>query len=91
MAELLLDAFEMLFPRLCPPFRLVGDWIVAFVVLALRLLVVAITSGSVGVMLPGLAIFSSFTDVQGVDEVSLLLMWDSILACVDPLRPLGVL
>ena len=70
MAELLFDAFETIFPRLCPLFRLAGDWIVAFVVPALRLRrpVVAITRGFVGVMLPGLAIFSSFADTKEVPK-----------------------
>ena len=62
-SELLLDASKMLFLRLCPPFRLAGDGIVAFVVPVLLLPIVAITSGYVGAMLSGLAIFSSFTDV----------------------------
>ena len=85
-AELLLDASETLFPRLCSPFRLAGDWIVAFVVPSLRLPVLAATNGSVRVMLPGLTIFSSFADVQGVFEVSLLLVWKGIVAFMGLLR-----
>ena len=47
----------MLFPRLRSPFKLAGDWIIAFVIPALSLLVVVVISRSVGVMLPGLAIY----------------------------------
>ena len=80
MAELLLDASETLFTRLCSPFRLAGDCIVSFVVPTLRLPVVAITNGSVGVMLPGLAIFSSSSNVSGGAEVLLFIPWNGVAA-----------
>ena len=80
VVELLLDASETLFPRLCSPFRLAGDWIVAFVVPTLRLPVVVVTSGSVGVMLLGLAIFSFSVNVSRGAEVLLFILWNGVVA-----------
>ena len=80
MAELLLDASEMMFLRLCSPFKLAGDWIVAFVIPTFRLPIVVVTNGFVGVMLPGLVIFSSFVNVSGGAEVLLCILWNGVVA-----------
>ena len=83
MAELLLDASENLFPILCSPFRLAGDWIVAFGFLALRLPVMVVTSGSIGVMLPGLAIFSFSINVSRGAVVLLFIPWNGVADFTD--------
>ena len=91
VAKLLLDASETLFLRLSSPFRLAGDWIVAFVVPSLCLPIIVITNESVGVMLPGLAIFPSSVNVSGGAKVLLFIGWNGVVAFTGLLCLLWVL
>ena len=65
----------------CAPFfRLAGDWIIAFIIPVLRIPIVAITSGSIGVVPPSPAIFSSTVNVYLGVDVSLFLLRIGITA-----------
>ena len=80
MAELLLDVLEPLLPRSLLLSQLMGGWLFTSVVPVGHSLIVTVSEGHVGIMPPGLAIFSSFVNISVGAEVLLLFLWNGIAA-----------
>ena len=70
----------MLLPRLFPLPLLIRGWLITSVVPARHPLIETISGGYIGIMPPGLAIFSSSVNVSGGAEVLLFPLWKGIAA-----------